>query len=132
MPLRRTTAPEMPRASNHRKTSGVRSPGWRVGRAGAGRGRTNQISHMATVRAISGIPPMLYTMNQCQLLRLWSVMHCFTQIREINDPVTQSEILTNAQVLLTAFVIDLKPLVGDQPSSALPRTSLDQIATFDA
>jgi hypothetical protein len=79
-----------------------------------------------------GVKNMLYTMNQCQLLRLWSVMHCFTQIREINDPVTQSEILTNAQVLLTAFVIDLKPLVGDQPSSALPRTSLDQIATFDA
>ena len=79
-----------------------------------------------------GVKNMLYTMNQCQLLRLWSVMHCFTQIREINDPVTQSEILTNAKVLLTAFVIDLKPLVGDQPSSALPRTSLDQIATFDA
>ena len=79
-----------------------------------------------------GVKNMLYTMNQCQLLRLWSVMHCFTQIREINDPVTQSEILTNAQVLLTAFVIDLKPLVGNQPSSALPRTSLDQIATFDA
>jgi hypothetical protein len=79
-----------------------------------------------------GVKNMLYTMNQCQLLRLWSVMHCFTQIREINDPVTQSEILTNAQVLLTAFVIDLKPLVGNQPSSALPRTSLDQIATLDA
>ena len=79
-----------------------------------------------------GAKYMLYTMNQCQLLRLWSVMHCFTQIREINDPVTQSEILTNAQVLLTAFVIDLKPLVGDQPSSAPPRTSVDQIATFDA
>ena len=79
-----------------------------------------------------GVKNMLYTMDQRQLLRLWSVMHCFTQIREINDPVTQSEILTNAQVLLTAFVIDLKPSVGDQPSSALPRTSLDQIATFDA
>ena len=79
-----------------------------------------------------GVKNMLYTMDQCQLLRLWSVMHCFTQMREINDPVTQSEILTNAQVLLTAFVIDLKPWVGDQPSSAPPRTSLDQIATFDA
>jgi hypothetical protein len=79
-----------------------------------------------------GAKNMSYTMDQCQLLRLWSVMHCFTQMREINDPVTQSEILTNAQVLLTAFVIDLKPLVGDQPSSAPPRTSLDQIATFDA
>jgi hypothetical protein len=79
-----------------------------------------------------GAKNMSYTMDQCQLLRLWSVMHCFAQMREINDPVTQAEILTNAQVLLTAFVIDLKPLVGDQPSSAPPRTSLDQIATFDA
>ena len=75
---------------------------------------------------------MSYTMDQRQLLRLWSVMHCFAQMRDINDPVTQSEILTNAQVLLTAFVIDLNPLVGDQPSSAPPTTSFDQIATFDA
>ena len=27
---------------------------------------------------------MVYTLDECQLLRLWSVMHCFTQIREIN------------------------------------------------
>jgi hypothetical protein len=71
-------------------------------------------------------------MDECQLLRLWSVIHCFTQIREINDPVAQSQIITNAQILLTAFVIDLKPLVGDQTNSAPPRTSLDQIVTFDA
>ena len=75
---------------------------------------------------------MVYTMDECQLLRLWSVMHCFTQVREINDPVTQSEILINAQMLLTAFVIDLKPLVGDQTGSAPPKTSLDEIVTFDA
>jgi hypothetical protein len=80
----------------------------------------------------TGMKKMVYTMDECQLLRLWSVMHCFTQVREINDPVTQSEILTNAQMLLTAFVIDLKPLVGDQTSSAAPKTSLDQIVTFDA
>jgi hypothetical protein len=40
-----------------------------------------------------GIKKMVYTLDECQLLRLWSVMHCFTQIREINDPVNQSEIL---------------------------------------
>ena len=79
-----------------------------------------------------GTKKMVYTLDECQLLRLWSVMHCFTQIREINDPVAQSEIITNAQILLTAFVIDLKPLVGDQTNSAPPRTSLDQIVTFDA
>ena len=80
-----------------------------------------------------GTKKMVYTLDECQLLRLWSVIHCFEQIREINDPVTQSEILTNAQkIFLTDFVIDLKPLVGDQTNSAAPRTSLDQIVTFDA
>jgi hypothetical protein len=54
-------------------------------------------------------------------------MRWFAQIREINDPVTQSEILTNAQIFLPAFVVDLKPLVGDQTSAAPPRTSLDRI-----
>jgi hypothetical protein len=69
-------------------------------------------------------------MDECQLLDLWSVMRCFTQMREVNDPVTQSEILTNAQILLTALVLDLKPL--EQTSSAPPTTSLDQIVKFDA
>jgi hypothetical protein len=69
-------------------------------------------------------------MDECQLLDLWSVMRCFTQMREVNDPVTRSEILTNAQILLTAFVLDLKPL--EKTSSAPPTTSLDQIVTFDA
>ena len=73
---------------------------------------------------------MVYTMDECQLLDLWSVMRCFTQMREVNDPVTRSEILTNAQILLTAFVLDLKPL--EKTSSAPPTTSLDQIVTFDA
>jgi hypothetical protein len=69
-------------------------------------------------------------MDECQLLDLWSVMRCFTQMREVNDPVTRSEILTNAQILLTAFVLDLKPL--GKTSSAPRTTSLDQIVTFDA
>jgi hypothetical protein len=69
-------------------------------------------------------------MDECQLLDLWSVMRCFTQMREVNDPVTRSEILTNAQILLTAFVLDLKPL--EKTSSTPPTTSLDQIVTFDA
>jgi hypothetical protein len=69
-------------------------------------------------------------MDECQLLDLWSVMRCFTQMREVNDPVTRSEILANAQILLTAFVLDLKPL--EKTSSAPPTTSLDQIVAFDA
>ena len=75
---------------------------------------------------------MLYTMDQGQLLRVWTAMRFLGEIREAKDPTAQSEIITDTQMLLTAFVIDLKPLVGDQTNSAPPRTSLDQIVTFDA
>jgi hypothetical protein len=75
---------------------------------------------------------MVYTMDEHQLLRLWSVIRCFAEIRENSDPITQSEILTNAQTILTAIVFDLNPLVDDRASSAPPRISLSKIATFDA
>ena len=75
------------------------------------------------------VKKMVYTMDECQLLDLWSVVRCFTQIREVKDPVTRSEILTNAQILLTALVIDLKPL---EQSSAPRTTMLDQIVKYNA
>ena len=75
---------------------------------------------------------MIYTMNEHQLLRSWSVIRCFAQIREINNPEAQSEILTKAQILLTAFAFDLKPLVEDRANSAPPRISLDKVVSFDA
>jgi hypothetical protein len=53
---------------------------------------------------------MVYTMDEGQLLRVWAVICCFGEIREIQDPIIQSEILTNAQILLTAFVLELQPL----------------------
>lgn len=62
---------------------------------------------------------MVYTMDDGQLLRVWSVIRQFSEIREINDPVVQSEMLTAAQILLTAFVLELQPLPADQPGSAL-------------
>jgi hypothetical protein len=75
---------------------------------------------------------MVYTVDEDQLLRLWSVIRCFAEIRENSDPITQSEILTNAQIILTTIVFDLHPLVHDRASSAPPRISLGKIATFDA
>jgi hypothetical protein len=72
---------------------------------------------------------MLYEVDEGQLLRVWTVMRCFAEMRRIKDPIIQSEILTNAQILLTAFVLDLKPLDGDQTP---PRAGLDQIVMFDA
>jgi hypothetical protein len=75
---------------------------------------------------------MVYTIEEGQLLRLWTVIRYFGVIREIQDPVAQAEILTDAQILLTAFVLDLQPAGGDQTSSAPPRTGLDRIVTFGA
>jgi hypothetical protein len=37
---------------------------------------------------------MVYTVEEGQLLRLWSVIRCFEVIQETQDPVAQSEILT--------------------------------------
>jgi hypothetical protein len=75
---------------------------------------------------------MVYTMDESQLLRVWAVICCFAEIREIQNPIIQAEILTNAQILLTAFVLELQPLPRDQTSSAAPRASLGQMVTFDA
>jgi hypothetical protein len=75
---------------------------------------------------------MVYTMEEGQLLRLWSVIRCFEVIRDIQDPVAQSEILTRAQILLTAFVLDLKPSSEEHTGSVTLGRGLDQTVRFAA
>ena len=75
-----------------------------------------------------GTPEMIYPIDEDQLFRVWSVIRCFQVMREIRDPVIQSKILTDAQILLTAFVLDLQPLPGDQASAA----TLQAGGRFDA
>jgi hypothetical protein len=77
----------------------------------------------------TGTKRMLYGVDEGQLLRVWTVIRCFAEMRRIEDPIIQFEVLTHAQILLTAFVLDLKPLDGDQTQ---PRAALDQIVMFDA
>ena len=60
---------------------------------------------------------MVYTMDDGQLLRVWSVICQFGAIREINDPVVQSEFLTAAQILLQEFVLELQPVSANLPGS---------------
>ena len=60
---------------------------------------------------------MVYGINEHQLLRVWSVISSFSRIREIDDPLAQSEILTNAQMLFTAFVFDLEAVDVDQTAA---------------
>jgi hypothetical protein len=59
---------------------------------------------------------MIYTVDEGQLLHVWTAITCFAQIREIQDPVIQSQILTSAQIALTAFVIELQSLPGIKPA----------------
>ena len=50
---------------------------------------------------------MTYTIDEHQLVELWTAISCLGHIREISDPLARSEILTQAQIHLTAFVLDL-------------------------
>jgi hypothetical protein len=75
---------------------------------------------------------MVYTIDERQLLRVWSAICCFAEIRQIQDPTIQSEILTRAHMLLTAFVLDLKPELDKQVGSATLRPGLDQTVRLAA
>jgi hypothetical protein len=63
---------------------------------------------------------MLYSIDERQLLDLWTAVHCLGHIREIRDPLAQSEIITQAQIHLTAFVLDLQPFADDRARFASP------------
>ena len=53
---------------------------------------------------------MVYTIDDRQLLKLWIAVSCLGHVNEIRDALARSELLTRAQVHLTAFVLDLQPL----------------------
>jgi hypothetical protein len=75
---------------------------------------------------------MIYTIDERQLLRVWSVICCFAEMRKIQEPLDQSELLTKAQMLLTAFVLDLKQLPEEQAGSARFRDGIDQVVRLAA
>src|ERR1700720_3017301 len=64
------------------------------------------------------VAEMIYELDKRQLLRLWSVLSSFGEIRETKDPTIQSEILRRAQLVLTDFVFGLKRVPQDQTSTA--------------
>jgi hypothetical protein len=64
---------------------------------------------------------------------LWTVVRSFEVIRGTLDPVAQSEILTKAQIQLTALILDLRPAGGHQTRPGpLQKAGLDEIVTFAA
>ena len=58
---------------------------------------------------------MIYELDKRQLLRLWSVLSSFGEIRETKDPIIQSEILGRAQIVLIDFVFGLNACPGIKP-----------------
>jgi hypothetical protein len=80
----------------------------------------------------SRLETMTYTMNEGQLYRVWTVIRFLGEIRETKDRLAQCEILTDAQILLTAFVLDLQSLPGDQTNCR--QLTIDPVPTvnFDA
>jgi hypothetical protein len=75
---------------------------------------------------------MIYEIDKRQLLRLWSVLSSFGEIRETKDPIIQSEILRRAQIVLTDFVFGLKRVSEDQTTSTALAGGRSQMVTFDA
>ena len=67
---------------------------------------------------------MEFRTDESQLLGLWMVTRLLGEIRDTEHRGDQAELLTKAQILLTAFVLGLEPLGADQASSALPRAGL--------
>jgi hypothetical protein len=75
---------------------------------------------------------MVYTTDDGTLLGLWTAIRLIGIIREIQDPMVRAEILTKAQILLTAFCVELKPQSSDQISSAPFRTGPGEVDHYDA
>ena len=63
---------------------------------------------------------MVYTMNEAQLLGLWTATRLLGEIRRVEDPTAQAELLTKSQILLTAFIAGLDPRATCRRTPALP------------
>jgi hypothetical protein len=75
---------------------------------------------------------MICTVDVARLFGLSTVIRLLGGIREIPDAITRSEVLTEAQILLTAFVLGLNPLSGDPENAITLRTRLDEMPKLDA
>jgi hypothetical protein len=70
--------------------------------------------------------------DQAQLLGLWAATRLLGEIRDLEGPMDRAELLTKAQILLTAFLLGLEPLHSDQTISPSPQAGLGQVVAFDA
>ena len=75
---------------------------------------------------------MVYLLDDGQLFNLWTAIRYLGEVHEIPDAKDRAEVLTEAQILLTAFVLELTPLPGDQANAVKLRASRGQTTHFDA
>ena len=75
---------------------------------------------------------MEFRTDEAQLLGLWLAPRLLGAIRDLQDPMAGAELLTKAQILLTAFMVGLEPLGPDRTISASPRAGLRRVAAFGA
>ena len=57
---------------------------------------------------------MVYTLDDGQLLSIWTVINQLGLIREMPDPTDRSIFLTRAQALLTMLALEVSPLPQDR------------------
>jgi hypothetical protein len=70
--------------------------------------------------------------DDAQFLGLWTATRLLGEIRGLDGGMDQAELLTKAQILLTAFVLGLEPLGSDQVDASQARAGLGQVVRFDA
>jgi hypothetical protein len=75
---------------------------------------------------------MIYTVDDGQLLSIWAAITQISLIREMPETNDRSILLTRAQALLTAFVLELNPLPHDRNNSITPWLPSPDVAGFDA
>jgi hypothetical protein len=86
----------------------------------------------------SGLPTkskmieMQFRTNDDQLLGLWTATRLIGEIRGLEDREGHDELVTKAQILLTAFLLGLEPLGPDPVSSAPVGIGRGPTARFDA
>jgi hypothetical protein len=91
---------------------------------------------LRTVERIANQKPRItevdFRTDEAQLLGLWTATRLLGEVRGLAQRGNQAELLSKAQILLTAFVLGLEPLGPDQASSASPRADLGRVVRFDA
>jgi len=75
---------------------------------------------------------MVYTLDDGQLLSIWTVVSELGLIREIPDPADWSIHLAKVQALLTVLLLELSPLSQDRNDATAGGPRPNSAARFDA